>query len=325
MAGDWIKFEKETLRKPEVFRIANKLHVPRHQAVGMLLEFWAWCDSNSLDGHAPFVTASDVDAIVGVAGFSSALLEVAWLSVRSGSLIVPHFDRHLSQSAKNRGLAGERQRKRRHESVTNPLRAQRDNSVTREEKRRETKRKEKHAGERIRDGTAVNDPESPDSSSHGQPFGNSEPFPDPVDDLRIPDDPHTDWLTAEATFLSMWNASAGTCHLTGSALPFELQSKFRQRWSDPAWRESVPKAFAKLAVHRWWTGKRVTLTQFLLPTAVGDFLQHVEDEERGNNRSHNGRHGRRGSGSAGPPSHLTLGGRPDEPILGSVDGTPHPF
>ncbi|HEX5103750.1 MAG TPA: hypothetical protein VFV87_08075 [Pirellulaceae bacterium] len=133
MAGDWIKVEKATPRKPEVLRMADILSIHPDHAFGLCVRFWFWCDDNMTDGHAPSVTYVTLDSVFGHAGFTEALLLVGWLVARNGSLQVPNFDRHLSESAKNRALSGERKRNQR-------SRAERDKNVTREEKRRDRKK-----------------------------------------------------------------------------------------------------------------------------------------------------------------------------------------
>lgn len=137
MAGDWIKFEKSTLMKPEVLRVASILNIHRYQAVGACLAFWSWCDDQLRECHARSVTEKMIDDVVGVTGFAAALLETGWLLSRNGSIEVPNFDRHLSDSAKNRSLSSNRQRRRRNDDVAKLSRSERDKSVTREEKRRE--------------------------------------------------------------------------------------------------------------------------------------------------------------------------------------------
>lgn len=108
MAGDWIKIEKATPRKREVLIIAADLSIPTDQAFGLCFRFWAWCDDNLAEGNAPSVTESLLDSLISHQGFAKSLINVGWLRVRNGSLEVPNFDRHLSQSAKNRGLTAER-------------------------------------------------------------------------------------------------------------------------------------------------------------------------------------------------------------------------
>lgn len=113
MAGDWIKVEKATARKPEIFGIASKLGIGLDAAFGACVRFWFWCDDQMTDGNARCVTSSLLDDAIGVTGFADALISVGWLEVRSGSLQVPHFDRHLSESAKNRALSRKRTAKAR--------------------------------------------------------------------------------------------------------------------------------------------------------------------------------------------------------------------
>jgi len=113
VAGDWVKIEKTTARKPEVLRIANLLGVHPDHAFGLCIRFWVWVDDHMKTCNAPSVTASDVDVILERPGFSDALLSVGWLRVRDGSLEVPNFDRHLSQKAKDSALSAARVKKHR--------------------------------------------------------------------------------------------------------------------------------------------------------------------------------------------------------------------
>jgi hypothetical protein len=123
MAGDWIKVEKSTPRKPEVLRLAVLLNIHPDHAFGLCCRFWSWCDDNLTNSNAQGVTESLLDALLGRDGFASALVQVGWLQARQGSLVIPNFDLHLSQGAKSRALAARRQaqhrsRKSNAESVT---------------------------------------------------------------------------------------------------------------------------------------------------------------------------------------------------------------
>ena len=111
MAGDWLKIEKDTARKPEVLAIAKSLGINRQEAFTLCFEFWSWADSSSTDGVIVDVTVDELDALFHCSGFSDALRKVDWLEVRSGSLLVPHFDRHMGQSAKRRALNAKRSAK----------------------------------------------------------------------------------------------------------------------------------------------------------------------------------------------------------------------
>ena len=108
MAGDWIKIEKSTLRKPEVLRISEMLSIDVDHAFGLCVRFWCWCDDHLTDGNAHSVTKVTLDTLLNRSGFSEALIEVGWLQSRNGSIVVPNFDRHLSQTAKNRSLTSQR-------------------------------------------------------------------------------------------------------------------------------------------------------------------------------------------------------------------------
>lgn len=132
MAGDWIKVEKSTARKPEILRLSAILNIHPDHAFGLCIRFWAWCDDNLSNSNATGVTEPLLDALLGHNGIASALIQVGWLQARQGSLVIPNFDRHLSQSAKSRVLAARRQEKYRSRNSN-------DSSVTKTspEKRRE--------------------------------------------------------------------------------------------------------------------------------------------------------------------------------------------
>ena len=53
MYENWIKFEKLTLEKPEVYQMAAKLRLDNHGVVGRLLVVWSWFDDHTEDGTAP--------------------------------------------------------------------------------------------------------------------------------------------------------------------------------------------------------------------------------------------------------------------------------
>lgn len=165
MAGDWIKVEKATARKPEVLRIADILGVHPDHAFAMCVRFWFWCDDQMTDGHAFRVTNVTLDFVIGHAGFSSALISVGWLRVRDGSLEVPNFDRHLSESAKNRVLSCERKKNQRSKAS----RLNRDKSVTREEKSIEDKERAAHTPTETPDGEDKIDQEGEAGSSQTKP------------------------------------------------------------------------------------------------------------------------------------------------------------
>lgn len=137
MAGDWIKIQHVTPDKPEIMRIAEILNVSENEVLGGLVRFWAWCDFQSRDGHAIGVTRISLSRLTGVTGIYDAMVQVGWLIEDSHGVHVPHFDYHLSENAKGRGLAQKRKQKHRSNNVTQESRLERDKNGTREEKRRE--------------------------------------------------------------------------------------------------------------------------------------------------------------------------------------------
>lgn len=113
MSVNWIKVQHSLPDKPEVFAIARIVGQNRNAIVGLLLRFWIWCDQNSTDGRDMAITSQDVDEIVGVPGFASAMRQNGWLEGDDGSLQVPNFERHNGNSAKARALETEAKRLRR--------------------------------------------------------------------------------------------------------------------------------------------------------------------------------------------------------------------
>ncbi len=113
MAGDWIKIEHVTPDKPEIHQIAEILGIDSDAVVGKLMRFWIWADQQAINGNAIPVTKNVIDRITYVTGFADALLKVDWLQARSGSLAIPHFDRHNGQTSKLRAETNRRVAKHR--------------------------------------------------------------------------------------------------------------------------------------------------------------------------------------------------------------------
>jgi hypothetical protein len=141
MAGDWLKFDKTTPDKPEVFVIAGALGIDPDAVVGKLLRVWSWFDSHTDDGNAPVTVASLLDRLAGVAGFVEATIAAGWLDQRDGQLLIPNFTRHNGQTAKTRALGKNRAAVHRTESNARSNAKSNDPGVTNAlpEKRREEK------------------------------------------------------------------------------------------------------------------------------------------------------------------------------------------
>lgn len=114
MADFWIKVEKSTPDKPEIFELAEILNLDPDAVLGKLIRAWSWLDSNSDNGHIKSVTNVLIDRVTGVTGFAESMKSVGWLE--DGT--VPNFDRHMGESAKKRAKDAERKRKSRVKSET---------------------------------------------------------------------------------------------------------------------------------------------------------------------------------------------------------------
>ena len=113
MAGDWIKFEKSTLEKPEVYELAEMLDIDPDAVVGKLLRVWNWFDDQSVDGNALVTVRALLDRYSGVSGFTKSMEAVGWLVVDGNTMSLPNFERHNGQTAKNRALTSKRVSKNR--------------------------------------------------------------------------------------------------------------------------------------------------------------------------------------------------------------------
>jgi hypothetical protein len=134
MAGDWIKVEKSTLRKPEILRISELLSIDVDHAFGLCVRFWCWCDDHLTESNARSVTKITLDALLNRDGFTDAMVDVGWLSIKNGAIVVTNFDRHLSKTAKARTLTATRAATLRSRKSNAPIVTE---ALPREEKRRE--------------------------------------------------------------------------------------------------------------------------------------------------------------------------------------------
>jgi len=140
MAGDWIKMRIDLMEDPAVMQMADELGVREEAVVGYCHALWSWVSRQCHDDTVTGVTLTSLGRRINLPGFPEMMCDVGWLEYDDSGdrpvIRIPNWDRHLSQSAKKRGIDAIRQAKRR-QSVTQASRSTRDNSVTREEKRRE--------------------------------------------------------------------------------------------------------------------------------------------------------------------------------------------
>jgi hypothetical protein len=124
MAGDWLKFDKATPDKPEVFAIASTLDIDPDAVVGKLMRVWSWFDTHTENGNAPSVTSALLDRIAGVTGFVTAMQKCGWIELSESGVLLPNFNRHCGETAKKRAQNNNRVSKlrtRNAENVTSAL------------------------------------------------------------------------------------------------------------------------------------------------------------------------------------------------------------
>lgn len=108
MAGSWIKMRHDLIDAPEIRRLAKAIGVTKDDVHGKLFRLWSWFDRHSCNGRVNDETVDLVDEIVGFSGFATALVSVGWLAEDQGGIVIPKWDRHNSETAKQRALDASR-------------------------------------------------------------------------------------------------------------------------------------------------------------------------------------------------------------------------
>ena len=135
MAGDWMKVEKATPDKPEVFAIAETLGIDPDAAFGKCFRVWSWFDDHTTNGKSNGCCVSKllVDRLVSVSGFADCMVSVGWLVADGVGVSASNFDRHNGKTAKTRAMTAKRVAKHANAKLTQKLTP---DALPREEKRR---------------------------------------------------------------------------------------------------------------------------------------------------------------------------------------------
>lgn len=244
MAGSWIKFRHDLIDAPEIRRLSRACGVTRDDVYGKLFRLWSWFDRHSHNGRVAGETAELVDEIVGHTGFAAALVSVGWLDQDQAGIVIPNWDRHNSETAKERALAASRQERARSKPPDDdPSRAERDETVTgchapgvtRQEKTREEK--------------------------------------------KLPPLPREGFdRTAWQTLRKAWNAGPGS-----TWKPVNPHPKAVQRLAEPGWLDEALAAIDRLKRCRYFRTP-VSLGQFCGPDFVtlcngGEYDERPEDRK----------------------------------------------
>lgn len=159
MAGDWIPFYVSTPRKSEVLQIARETNRNRHEVIGLLMEFWAWCQGETRDRLLPRLTIGDVCvAVGGDEAFWRAVEVVGWVSFTDKGIEIPNADNWLSNGAKSRLSKAQRQKRWRENRAENV-----DVSVGAPPSTQASTRGEKRRGKKDKGESRVFVPPTPDA------------------------------------------------------------------------------------------------------------------------------------------------------------------
>jgi hypothetical protein len=135
MAGDWIKFRKTLLKDGRVRIVSRTCHASTVTVVGALVTLWCLADDHADEnGELHGYTKDDINTEVGLEGFCESLPD-DWIDINGEWVKLPDYQEHNGATAKKR--AQDQQRQKRHRTVTDVSRTDRDKNATREEKRRE--------------------------------------------------------------------------------------------------------------------------------------------------------------------------------------------
>jgi DNA replication protein DnaT len=136
MAGEWLKIEHHLAEKPEVLQIAATCEIEPDLVVGRLIKVWSWASRNCLSGGKTHIAAlQHLNTIGGHERFAESMIEAGWLKVKDTEMTFVNFDRHISQSAKERALNSAHKAKQRSpDYVPKMSRFDLDKKKTREEK-----------------------------------------------------------------------------------------------------------------------------------------------------------------------------------------------
>ncbi len=143
MAGDWIKMREDLHEDPAVLWMSQQLSVRPETIVGFCHRFWGLVSRQTCDGLLVGPTLSSLGNVIGLPGFPELLMQAGWLDYDESDknrpvVMIPKFERHLSESAKKRALAAERKKQERDKREQKKVsRSKRDKSHTKNATREE--------------------------------------------------------------------------------------------------------------------------------------------------------------------------------------------
>lgn len=142
----WIKVRTNLCGDPRVLHLSSQMAEKPQTIMGMLVMLWSYADQHSTDGLLRLVDARAIDQLCGASGFAKELQEIGWLQVVDDGVMLPRYDEHNGQTAKQR--AQNAARVARHRAGGNAASVTRADAgtVTRgEERRGEVEKKQRRA------------------------------------------------------------------------------------------------------------------------------------------------------------------------------------
>ena len=145
----WIKVKVILPREPRVLKLAGLLGVTRHEALGLLVDWFCWLDGVTEDGatglqaeqinslfecNAKSVTGCNAENVQ----FCNAMQEIGWISVdENGEVFAVNYEENNGENAKKRAQTAKRvSNKRKRDSNAKSVTGCNADGVTREDKRR---------------------------------------------------------------------------------------------------------------------------------------------------------------------------------------------
>jgi len=255
VAGNWIKLRHDLIDAPEIRRLSKSCGVTRDDVYGKLFRLWSWFDRHSHQGRVADETVDLVDEIVGHSGFAAALVSVGWLAEDQGGIVIPNWDRHNSETAKERALAAARQ--------------------------------DKHRGKDHGLGLSRSDRDTTVTACHGATVTRLEEIrgdspPPPPQDAALPEGRKAlrdAWAAAaKAGHVQPWNASG-------------VPDKADDRLAEPGWLDEALRAIQRLHRCRYFSDGKPTLIQLCGTGFVARVLGGQYDDPKPSKATRPGRAG----------------------------------
>ena len=110
MTGNWVPIRCDLVQNPRLQRIARASGRSRHEALGLLVHFWAWASCQTATGSLDGLTVEDLASLIGAdLDFWRAVEVAGWLEATDNGLAVPRAEWWLGNGAKARILKNQRQ------------------------------------------------------------------------------------------------------------------------------------------------------------------------------------------------------------------------